>query len=80
MNESASAEDNVWYRQFYVWLVILLPACAVAASFATLYIATQNAPDMAVADYSSIEAIAEEQLARDQLAAGLPRGWTMRSC
>jgi hypothetical protein len=71
MNESVSAEDNVWYRQFYVWLIIFLPACAVAASFATLYIAAKNAPEMAVADYSSIEAIAAEQRTRDQLAAKL---------
>lgn len=71
MNKPVSAEDNVWYRQFYVWLIIFLPACAVTASFVTLYIAAQNPPEMAVADYASIEAFAEEQIARDRRAAEL---------
>jgi hypothetical protein len=71
MNTPLHAEDNVWYRQFYVWLIIFLPLCAVTASFATLYIAAKNAPDMAVADYGSIEAISAEQAARDSKAAEL---------
>ncbi len=66
-----AADENAWYRQFYVWLIIFLPACAVIASFATLYIAAQNPPEMAVADYTSIEAIAAEQQARDRRATEL---------
>ena len=71
MNEPLQAEDNVWYRQFYVWLIIFLPACAVAASFATLYIAAKNAPEMAVADYGSIEAISAEFADRNKRALEL---------
>ena len=71
MTDNMSPEDNVWYRQFYVWMIIFLPACAVAASFATLYIAARNPPEMAVTDYTSIEAIAAEQQARDQRAGEL---------
>jgi hypothetical protein len=71
MNTPLQAEESVWYREFYVWLVIFLPLCAVAASFATLYIAAKNAPDMAVSDYGSIEAISSEQAGRDRRAAEL---------
>lgn len=71
MNSPVESENNVWYRQFYVWLVIVLPLCAVVASFATLYIAMQNPPEMVVEDYARIEAIAEENMARDRLAAQL---------
>jgi hypothetical protein len=71
MTDNMRPEDNVWYRQFYVWMIIFLPACAVAASFATLYIAARNPPEMAVTDYTSIEAIAAEQTARDQRAREL---------
>jgi hypothetical protein len=71
MNTRVENENNVWYREFYVWLVIVLPLCAVVASFATLYIAIQNPPEMVVEDYARIEAIAEENIARDRLAAQL---------
>jgi len=71
MNEPLQAEDNVWYRQFYVWLIIFLPACAIAASFATLYIAMQNPPEMAVADYGSIEEISSEFADRNRHALEL---------
>jgi hypothetical protein len=71
MNETLQAEDNVWYRQFYVWLIIFLPACAVAASFATLYIAVQNRPEMVVADYGNIEAISTEFADRNRRALEL---------
>ena len=71
MNEPLQAEDNVWYRQFYVWLIIFLPACAVAASFATLYIAVQNRPEMVVADYGNIEAISTKFADRNRHALNL---------
>lgn len=71
MNDNLASVESAWYREFYVWLVILLPACAVVASFATLYIAAKNPPEMAVADYSNIESIAADQQARDRRAAEL---------
>ncbi len=70
MNDIRQDQD-VWYRNFYVWLVIILPLCAVAASFVTLYIASANAPDMAVADYGNISAIAAQERKQDKLAAAL---------
>ena len=38
-----------WYRQFWPWFIIALPASAVVASFITLWIAISN-PDQVVVD------------------------------
>jgi hypothetical protein len=38
-----------WYRQFWPWFIIALPACAVIASFITLWLAVSR-PDYLVVD------------------------------
>ncbi|MDP2561547.1 FixH family protein [Psychrobium sp. 1_MG-2023] len=40
-----------WYKQFWPWVLIFLPGCAVVASVTTLFIAIDNKPDMVVEDY-----------------------------
>lgn len=40
-----------WYKQFWPWVLIALPATAVVASVTTLFIAIENKPDMVVEDY-----------------------------
>ena len=65
------ADENIWYRNFYVWLVIFLPLCAVVASFVTLYIAATNPPELAIEDYESIQQISADQVARDNRATEL---------
>ena len=40
-----------WYRQFWPWFLILLPATAVVASFASLYIALKNADTLVRDDW-----------------------------
>lgn len=40
-----------WYKQFWPWVLIILPLCAVVASVTTLFIAIDNKPDMVVEDY-----------------------------
>jgi len=40
-----------WYKQFWPWVLIFLPLCAVVASVSTLFIAIDNKPDMVVEDY-----------------------------
>lgn len=42
-------DEFPWYRQFWPWFLIFLPASAVIASFATLFIALNN-PDPLVRD------------------------------
>jgi hypothetical protein len=71
MNNPAIADQEPWYRQFYVWLIIFLPACAVAASFATLYVAAMNPPDLVVDDYAGIEATVARNAAQDSRATAL---------
>ncbi|MBK6351616.1 MAG: FixH family protein [Proteobacteria bacterium] len=39
--------ERPWYRQFYPWMLIALPASAVIAGFVTLYIAISH-PDALV--------------------------------
>ena len=46
MNTNTIEKNLPWYRYSIVWLVIILPAIAVAASLTTLYIAHQNAPEI----------------------------------
>jgi len=40
-----------WYKQFWPWVLIGLPASAIIAGLTTLYIAIENKPDMVVEDY-----------------------------
>ena len=40
-----------WYKQFWPWVLIILPLCAVVARVTTLFIAIDNKPDMVVEDY-----------------------------
>ena len=42
-------QDLPWYRQFWPWFIIALPAAAVLASFFTLWLAISN-PDYLVVD------------------------------
>ena len=44
-------DNSPWYRQFWPWFLILLPASVVCASLATVYIASRHADDLVVDDY-----------------------------
>ena len=43
-------EGVPWYRQFWPWFIIALPASAVIASFITLWIAISNPDGMVLTD------------------------------
>jgi len=60
-----------WYRQFWPWFLIALPACAVAASLFTIWLAVSNPNSMVVDDYSRIAKYTEQRLERDLRAAEL---------
>ena len=47
--QGAPGHDLPWYRQFWPWFIIALPAAAVIASFFTLWLAISN-PDYVVVD------------------------------
>jgi uncharacterized protein len=40
-----------WYKEPWAWLVFILPAVAVIASFTTYYIATSNPDSLVIGDY-----------------------------
>jgi len=44
-------DTEPWYRQFWPWFIFLLPATAVVAALATVYIANRGADDLVVDDY-----------------------------
>jgi hypothetical protein len=50
-NDTQKTPDALvpWYRQFWPWFIIALPAAAVIASLFTLYLAVSN-PDYLVVD------------------------------
>jgi hypothetical protein len=60
-----AGELQPWYRQFWPWFIIALPASAVIASFVTLWLAISN-PDHLVVDED------EYQQLRSELKAQAP--------
>ncbi len=48
-----------WYKQFWPWFIIMLPASAVVASVATLFIAINN-PDYMVIEETDMQQISPE--------------------
>jgi len=57
-----------WYRQFWPWFLFLLPATAVVAALATVYIANRHADDLVVDDYYREGLAINRQLDRKQRA------------
>jgi hypothetical protein len=52
-------QDLPWYRQFWPWFIIALPACAVIASFITLWLAISR-PDYLVVDEDEYRRVKSE--------------------
>ena len=81
MNKSLQPEGldtSPWFRQFWPWFVIALPATAVIASFVTLWIAVGAAPEridgfgaMAV----SVEMTADRRIVIFDLGARSDEAW-----
>ena len=45
------SDQQPWYKQFWPWFLIILPLCAVVASFTTLKIALDNSDSLVAEDY-----------------------------
>jgi len=60
-----------WYRQFWPWFLIFLPASAVVAGIATLVIAIENPDGLVVDDYYKEGLAINRDLGRDQVAKEL---------
>jgi hypothetical protein len=63
-------DEIPWYRQFWPWFVISLPAAAVAAGFVTFYLAGAE-PAMVVDDYGQIATVTTRRAERARVAAQL---------
>ncbi|MFO8023526.1 FixH family protein [Thiohalophilus sp.] len=65
---TANNIPSPWYRQFWPWFLIALPATAVIASIATLIIAIKNPDGLVVDDYYKQGMAINQTLARDRHA------------
>jgi hypothetical protein len=50
-NSSLDTDTKPWYKQFWPWFIIALPASAVIAGISTVFIAFNNADSLVVDDY-----------------------------
>lgn len=64
--EEASPEP--WYRQFWPWFLIILPATVVVAAIATLIIAVTGSDDLVADDYYKDGLAINRQLEREERA------------
>ncbi len=60
-----------WYRQFWPWFIIALPACVVVASIITVVIAIKHEDSLVADNYYKDGLAINQELARDQAAARL---------
>ncbi|GAB5452059.1 MAG: FixH family protein [Halioglobus sp.] len=60
-----------WYRQFWPWFLIVLPASVVVAAFITLFIANRGADDLVVSEYYKDGLAINQRLELEQRAASL---------
>ncbi|MEZ5571651.1 MAG: FixH family protein [Halioglobus sp.] len=60
-----------WYRQFWPWFLILLPASVVVAGLSTVYIASESADDLVVDEYYKDGLAINRQLEKKQRASAL---------
>ena len=62
------ADTRPWYRHFWPWFLILLPASVVVAGLSTVYIAHRHADDLVVDDYYKDGLAINQQLEKKQRA------------
>ena len=67
-----------WYREFWPWFLISLPATAVIAGLATVWIAATNADGLVVGDYYKAGLAINQTLARDDAARALALSATLQ--
>lgn len=60
--------QQVWYKQFWPWFLILLPLAAVTASFYTLTLAINTRDSLVVDDYYNKGKAINEDISRLKLA------------
>ncbi|MFV8816259.1 FixH family protein [Haliea sp. E17] len=72
MNTLSRNEDELpWYRQFWPWFLILLPATVVVAGITMVFIAASGADDLVVDEYYKRGLAINRQLAQEEAAQRL---------
>ncbi|MGV8990086.1 MAG: FixH family protein [Thiobacillus sp.] len=71
MNSLSAPTSKPWYREPWPWFLISLPATAVIAGLATVWIAYQSADGLVVGDYYKAGLAINQTLARDYAARAL---------
>jgi hypothetical protein len=68
-----------WYREPWPWILISLPASAVVAGIATVWIAATSADGLVVGDYYKAGLAINQTLARDEAARALALSATLEA-
>ncbi|MBT8103334.1 MAG: FixH family protein [Gammaproteobacteria bacterium] len=61
-------DTQPWYRQFWPWFIIALPASAVVAGLTTVWISMQTSDSLVVASDDGMQIVAERRINAEQLA------------
>lgn len=68
MRQDSSLDNKPWYRQFWLWFLIALPASVVVAGLTTVYIAFKGADDLVSDNYYRDGLAINQRLEQDQKA------------
>ena len=61
-------DTKPWYRQFWPWFIICLPASAVVASLYTVSLAVRTTDSLVIASDDGMDVVTERNLAAEALA------------
>ena len=64
-------DTKPWYRQFWPWFIIALPASAVVAGLSTVWIAMQTTDSLVVQSEDGVRNASDRQIAAERLASEL---------
>lgn len=70
-NPVPGTDTKPWYKHFWPWFLMALPAAVVVAGLSTAYIANRHADDLVVDDYYKDGLAINVQLAKKQRATEL---------
>ena len=62
-------DTKPWYRQFWPWFIIALPASSVVAGITTFWIAMQTTDSLVVQAEDGVRSATDRQLSAERLAA-----------
>ncbi len=68
MRQGSSLDNKPWYRQFWPWFLIALPASVVVAGLTTVYIAFKGADHLVNDNYYRDGLAINQRLEQDQVA------------